>query len=151
MAQVIALVVPTFGRLLTILQEERQTLRALQDRYTRLGLLLAAGEHRFVARSIDEISAIEDDLGTLELARGAICDTLLPSPEGSMEDAIALAPDGLIEPLLVLGSDLQTLSGAVARERERCRAAARRRADLTATALSRITTWGLGPPDGPAA
>ncbi len=151
MAPVLAIAAPTFGRLVEVLTAEKRSLRLLYDHLIRLGLLLAAGEHRFIARSLDEVAAIRADLGALELARAAICDTLVPSSNATLMDAVAFAPDDLAMRLLSVGDDLQVLSNLITQEQERCQEISRRRESLTRTAIRRIAEWNPDPDEPSAA
>ena len=139
-----ALAQPTADKLQVLLQGERRVLEQLLFRTTELELLLGGGEHRYVARALDEIADAEEELAMYELSRSIIIEALLP---GDGQDAssgfLELCSDrpGLVQ----LIEDLRRLLTAVENSRERCRRLATERAVTAGSASRRLESSGFGP------
>lgn len=72
------------------LAAEVEILARLNRRYSELALLTSAGEYRCLPKAIDEITAVESELGTAELARALVCSSLTAGPaEITWEDLLA--------------------------------------------------------------
>jgi hypothetical protein len=113
----LALASPTYEDLIATLVNQRRLLEQLLFRHAQAAMLIAAGEHRFVARAIDEVMAIEADLGTADLAR-AVCVEALGVGDASLSELTATAPDAVAGRLAKLESDLSRLLAEVTAYRE---------------------------------
>lgn len=139
-----ALAAPTIDKLVALLNGERKVLEQLLFRITELELLLAGAEHRFVAKSLDEIDHAENDLAMYELSRAIVVETLLPPnvppTATSLLDICADHPQ-LIRAL----DDLKRLVAAIEHGRERCRRISQERVETVGTAERRLQHQGFGP------
>lgn len=135
---------PTAEKLEVLLQGERRVLEQLLFRTTELELLLGGGEHRYVARALDEIADAEDELGMYELSRSIIVEALIPEGTGGDSNAfVELCAD---RPALVqLIDDLRRLLTAVENSRDRCRRLATEKAVASGSASRRLESAGFGP------
>lgn len=76
--------------LVAALTAEVEILERLGSGYSQLALLTEAAEYRCLPRAIDEITAVESELGTAELARALVCISLAEgSAEITAEDLLA--------------------------------------------------------------
>jgi hypothetical protein len=58
-----ALATPTHQDLIAIMSNQRRLLEQLLFRHAEISMLIAAGEHRFVGRAIDEALEVEPSWG----------------------------------------------------------------------------------------
>lgn len=130
------LIAPSYRGLLAVLAHERRLLEQLLFRQAELALVVAAGEHRFLALALDEAQAIESELAMAEIVRAATLDELMPGNEPTLEQVIAAAPADLARPLRLMGADLARLVADVERYRAEARTAVERRSEQTARALA---------------
>jgi hypothetical protein len=136
------LIAPSYRGLLAVLAHERRLLEQLLFRHAALALVVAAGEHRFVGRALDEASDVESELAMAEVVRAATLDELLPGAEPSLEEVIAAAPADLERPLRLVAADLARLLADVEDYRSEARTAVQRRSEQTARALAGIGATG---------
>ena len=139
-----ALAQPTADKLQVLLQGERKVLEQLLFRTTELELLLGGGEHRYVARALDEIADAEEELAMYELSRSIIVEALLPG-DGAADSSRLLELCADRPSLLQLIEDLRRLLTAVEHSRERCHRLAADRAVTTGSASRRLESSGYGP------
>lgn len=112
--------------ILPVLAIEERLLRTVVLRTLELDLLLAAGEHRFLARALDELAEAEERLGAAEIARAAILTPLGDDP--TADAVIELSPEATADRLRSIVASLRALAAE---------AAERRRAGLALAALRR--------------
>lgn len=67
---------PTVETLGGVLQHQHRLLERLLFRMHEVALLLAAGEHRFIVRAIDEVTEIEQQLGEADMVRALVVNGL---------------------------------------------------------------------------
>jgi hypothetical protein len=105
----LALASPTYEDLIATLVNQRRLLEQLLFRHAQAAML--------IARAIDEVMAIEADLGTADLAR-AVCVEALGVGDASLSELTATAPDAVAGRLAKLESDLSRLLAEVTAYRE---------------------------------
>ncbi len=121
--------------LVSVLAYERRLLEQLLFRHAELALLIQAGEHRFVARALDEVASVEDELGATEVIRAAVVESLVPEmPEPSIDDVVRTSPPAWGPALEGLALDLRRLHDGIEMHRQNARASAAHRSGTCAAA-----------------
>ena len=105
------LIAPDFAGLVAVLNYERRLLEQLLYRQAEATLLIAAGEHRFIAAAGDEVEEIAGELAAAEMVRAAATEALVGdgSTEPRLDDLVPLAPAGISEKLQDLGETMRDL------------------------------------------
>jgi hypothetical protein len=123
--------------LVAAMSNERRLLDRLLFRHAEISMLIAAGEHRFIGRAIDEALEVEDELGAAELVR-AMTTAELESMSGelSIADLVAEAPADIALQLGRLADDMNRLLVEVDRYRKQASAWAGDRAERVGRAIA---------------
>jgi hypothetical protein len=131
-----ALLSPTHEDLIGAMLNERRLLERLLFRHAEVGLLIAAGEHRFVVRAIDEAIEVEAELATVELGRAVIAAGLPGGTnDGTLTQIASGASPEVASRILRLGGELGALLEEVNRRRGEAAAWAGERALQVSKAL----------------
>lgn len=140
-----ALATPTHQDLIAIMSNQRRLLEQLLFRHAEISMLIAAGEHRFVGRAIDEALEVEAELGAAELLRAM---TTIgfgggPGPAGgpgggdvAISQIITDAPADAAATLGRLADDMGRLIQEVGRYRSQAAAWAGERAEMVSRAVA---------------
>jgi hypothetical protein len=129
--------------LVSVLAYERRLLEQLLFRHAELSLLIGAGEHRFVARAMDEVAAVEDELGATELIRAAVVDSLVPNAiEPNIDDVVRTSPQAWAPALEGLAMDLRRLHDGIEVHRRNARTSAARRSEMCSAAQRSLQAQG---------
>jgi hypothetical protein len=138
----LALAAPTYDDLVAVLANQRRLLEHLLFKHAEIAMLIAAGEHRFVGRAIDEALEVEAELGATDMVRAMTAIALHP-PTGGLEpslgELLAGAPDNLATHLAKLGDDLGRLMVEIERYRTQASAWAGERAERVRELATRTT------------
>ncbi len=139
-----ALIAPDFAGLVSVLSYERRLLEQLLYRQAEATLLIAAGEHRFVAAAIDEVEEIAGELAAAEVVRAAATEVLAgdAGSEPALADLVALAPPTVAEKLQDLGETMRDLVDEIGRLRQIGHDEADAQRDLVARAIATIDAGG---------
>lgn len=126
-----------FPALVGLLSKERQHLERLVFKQTELLLLVEAEQHRFLARSSDEVGDMERDLGTIEAARAMLVADIaallgVPDEKLTLSALIREAPAPEASALTTLRDELLDLA-------EECKGLGERGVKAAATRLQRIS------------
>lgn len=128
---------PTHHDLVAVLSNQRRLLEQLLFRHAEISMLIAAGEHRFVGRAIDEALEVEAELGATELLR-AMTVAGLGGEDPTLADLASGAPDDAAVQLTRLAADMSRLLDEVRRYRSQAAAWAGDRAEQMAQAVARF-------------
>ncbi len=135
-----ALATPSHQDLIAIMSNQRRLLEQLLFRHAEISMLIAAGEHRFVGRAIDEALEVEAELGAAELMRAmttiGIGTITGIDGEGTLSEIIADAPSEAAATLGRLADDMGRLLQEVARYRTQAATWAGDRAGVVARAVA---------------
>lgn len=105
-----ALATPTYHDLMGLLANERRLLERLLFRHAEISMLIAAGEHRFVGKAVDEALEAESELAACDLMRAMLVTGLSESGDDlSMSALITESPDEFKTPLAELTKDMKRL------------------------------------------
>ncbi len=90
---------PSIEALTGVLAHQQRLLERLLFRLNEVALLLAAGEHRFLVRAVDEAEEIEQQLGEADMVRALVVQGLgerwgVPESEMTLEAIIQRAAEG---------------------------------------------------------
>ncbi|MGF1666988.1 MAG: hypothetical protein ACFCVC_12040 [Acidimicrobiia bacterium] len=129
-----ALATPTHQDLIAIMSNQRRLLEQLLFRHAEISMLIAAGEHRFVGRAIDEALEVEAELGAVELLRAMT--TIGIDGDVPISKIIAGAPTDAAAILRRLADDMGRLLEEVARYRTQAATWAGERAEMVARAVT---------------
>ncbi|MDH4117537.1 MAG: hypothetical protein OEZ14_12870 [Acidimicrobiia bacterium] len=127
----------SFHDLIAVLANERRTLEELLFRHAEISMLIAAGEHRFVGRAIDEALDVESRLAAGELMR-AIAVAEVYGDDATLAQVLAAAPADAAEHLARLADDMARLVSEVERYRREASAWAGERAGKLREAIDRF-------------
>jgi hypothetical protein len=140
---------PTYEDLIGVLTNQCRLLERLLFRHAEVAMLIAAGEHRFVSRAIDEALEIESDLGAADLARAM---TVAALDRGETVSEIAAhAPEDLQKRLLRLADDMARMLDEVNTYRRQAAAWAGERSRHLTKALGSVGSTSGYSADGSAA
>lgn len=113
-----ALASPTYHDLIGMLANERRLLERLLFRHAEISMLIAAGEHRFVGKAIDEAIEAETELASCDLVRAMMTSALVEAGHDlSMSELIAQAPNELQPQLQASAREMKRLMAQVDRYR----------------------------------
>ena len=130
---------PTYHDLIGLLANERRLLEKLLFRHAEISMLVAAGEHRFVGKAIDEAIEVESELASCDLVRAMMTSALAKSGEDlSMSELIAHAPDAIKPQLESAAKEMKRLMVQVDRYRVEASAWAGERAEQLRGAIQRF-------------
>ncbi len=104
-----------------ILSRQCEAAMALEGRLHALELLVSAGEDRFVARAIDQVTAAADRLAALELARNLTLSTIGAPVDISATAVAAAVPAERAAPFTARVAELSASVVRVSLRRERVR------------------------------
>jgi hypothetical protein len=144
-----ALATPSYQDLLAVMSNQRRLLEQLLFRHAEISMLIAAGEHRFVGRAIDEAFEVETDLGATELMRAMVAAALEPiQGDPSLSELIASAPADIGHQLNKVATDMTRLISEVDRYRKQASEWAGDRATQVAQAVAGFgaNTYSAGRP-----
>lgn len=134
-----ALASPTYYDLIGLLANERRLLERLLFRHAEISMLIAAGEHRFVGRAVDEALEVEAELASCDLTRAMMLVGLTPQGDDmSMTELIDQAPAEFQAPLGDLTRDMKRIMTQVDRYRREAAAWAGERAEQVRQAIERF-------------
>ena len=134
-----ALASPTHYDLIGLLANERRILERLLFRHAEISMLIAAGEHRFVGRAVDEALEVEMELASCDLTRAVmICGLSERHDDLTMSDLIAEAPDEFKTQLTELTDEMKRIMAQVDRYRREAAAWAGDRASQIRDAIDRF-------------
>lgn len=134
-----ALASPTFHDLIALLANERRLLERLLFRHAEISMLVAAGEHRFVGKAIDEALEVETELANCDLVRAMMTSSLDTSGQDiPMSRLLAQAPEDLRAQLEALFKDMKRLMAQVDRYRAEASAWAGERSEQLRSAIERF-------------
>lgn len=129
--------------LVSVLSYERRILEQLLFRHIELSMLINAGEHRFVARALDEVNTVEGELGAAEILRAAVVEALVPDVrDPGIDTVIDRSPAALTAALESLALDLRRLHEGIEAQRTAAYDEAGRRAEMLASAQARLNAGG---------
>jgi hypothetical protein len=138
-----ALATPTHQDLIAIMSNQRRLLEQLLFRHAEISMLIAAGEHRFVGRAVDEALEVETELGAVELLRAMTTIGFAAGPAGgpaggdvAISQIIAGAPADAAATLGRLADDMGRLIQEVGRYRAQAAAWAGERAEMVSRAVA---------------
>jgi hypothetical protein len=138
----LALAAPTYDDLIAVLANQRRLLEHLLFKHAEIAMLIAAGEHRFVGRAIDEALEVEAELGATDMVRAMTAIALHPptgGPEPSLTELIAEAPENGVAHLRRLGDELGRLMVEVDGYRKQAATWAGERAERVRVLAARTT------------
>lgn len=134
-----ALASPTHHDLIGLLANERRLLERLLFRHAEISMLVAAGEHRFVGKAIDEALEVETELANCDLVRAMMTAALDPSGQDlPMSELIARSPEDLRPQLESLFKDMKRVMAQIDRYRAEAAAWAGERAGQLRGAIERF-------------
>ncbi len=134
-----ALASPTYYDLIGLLANERRLLERLLFRHAEISMLIAAGEHRFVGRAVDEALEVEAELAACDLTRAMMLVGLTPRGDDmSMAELISEAPAEFQAPLGDLTRDMKRIMAQVDKYRREAAAWAGERAEQVRQAIQRF-------------
>ena len=140
-----ALASPTYHDLIGLLANERRVLERLLFKHAEISMLIAAGEHRFLGRAIDEALEVESDLAACDLMRAVLITGLSEGmDETDMTTLISKAPGEFEEPLEAIMKDMKRLVTQVDRYRHQAAAWAGERAEEIRTIIDRAGSGTYG-------
>lgn len=139
-----ALIAPDLEGLVAILGYERRLLEQILYRQAEATLLIAAGEHRFVAAAIDEVDDIAGELAAAEVVRAAATEALVGhgGEEPDLEQLLTLAPPEIAEKLQNLRVVMADLLDEIDRLRQIGAEEAGAQRELVGRALASIDAGG---------
>jgi hypothetical protein len=140
-----ALASPTHHDLVAVMANQRRLLEQLLFRHAEISMLIAAGEHRFVGRAIDEALEVEAELGAVELLR-AMTSSALDSADATLSEIVEGAPQDVAPQLNKLAKDMTRLLTEVERYRRQASAWAGERAGMVSKAVSTFGAQTYSPP-----
>ena len=135
--------------LVGVLNRELVILERLVFKLTQAEMLTRAGESRFLANIFDEIDAVRDDLGALEVARSMLVGDVtaalgLANDSLTLSQLIAYAPDLAVEPLEGLLRRLTESMDEVTELKELGSRAVMERIDQISRAMDRVEPGAFG-------
>jgi hypothetical protein len=134
-----ALASPTYHDLIGLLANERRLLERLLFRHAEISMLVAAGEHRFVGKAIDEAIEVENELAGCDLMRAMVTSALADGGQDlSISELIATAPDEIKPQLESTAKEMKRLMTQVDRYRAEAAAWAGERAGQLRGAIERF-------------
>ena len=138
-----ALASPTYYDLIGLLANERRLLERLLFRHAEISMLVAAGEHRFVGKAIDEAIEVEAELANCDLMRAMVTSALNEDGQDvSMSELITASPDEFRPALESAFKEMKRLMVQVDRYRIEASAWAGERADQLRAAIERFGQQG---------
>lgn len=134
-----ALASPTYHDLMGLLANERRLLERLLFRHAEISMLIAAGEHRFVGKAVDEALEVESELAACDLMRAMLTTALANTPDDiGMTALVDCVPAELKESLVDLTTDMKRLMTQVDTYRRQAAAWAGDRAGQIRQAIDRF-------------
>lgn len=134
---------PTLALLLDVLARTEKVLRSMTFKLTEVCLLLAAGRASMAVHASDEVDALHDQLGALEIEREVrtadLAATLGLTPPVSGSDLVESLPRGFRPPLELQLSVLRSCSEEVERLTAQARAHASSGHSTLSDALAQIS------------
>jgi hypothetical protein len=130
-----ALATPSYQDLIAVMSNQRRLLEQLLFRHAEISMLIAAGEHRFVSRAIDEALEVEAELGAVELMRAMIV-VAMEGGDAGIGQIIGGAPADSATSLGKLAADMGRLLEEIDRYRAQAAGWAGERAEMVARAVS---------------
>jgi hypothetical protein len=130
---------PNFHDLVGALTRERQVMERLLFRHAEISMLIAAGEHRFVGRALDEAMIAESELAETDLLRALLTVAIEPGLDDvGIETVIAAAPSDVRPNLETLARDMRRIMAQVDLYREQASNWAADRANQVRGAIDRF-------------
>jgi len=134
-----ALASPTYHDLIGLLANERRLLERLLFRHAEISMLIAAGEHRFVGKAVDEALEVEAELAACDLMRAMLITGLsMDGDDRTMTALITEAPDEFKQPLTDITVEMRRVMTQVDRYRHEAAAWAGDRAEQVRQAIERF-------------
>ena len=129
--------------LVGVLNRELVILERMIFKLTQAEMLARADESRFLANIFDEIDAVQDDLGALEVARSMLVGDVtaalgLANDTLTLTQLVAYAPDLAVEPLEGLQRRMNEAMSEIAELRELGSRAVMERLDQITRAMERV-------------
>jgi hypothetical protein len=135
--------------LVGVLNRELSILERLTFKLTQAEMLARADESRFLPKIFDEIDAIRDDLGALEVARSMLVGDVtaalgLANDSLTLTQLIAYAPDLAVEPLEGLKRRMVAAMNEIKELQELGSRVVVERIDKITRAIDRVEPTGFG-------